>query len=190
MIVGENLEERPDKLDGKTLRMETGCGTMHITLNATEDYPIFEVFSVGGKNGSCHSVFVNFANIMISRALRLGDDPREIIDDIRHLTCPKSYGNGTKSCPQALAECMEKFLDESYDWDEIDEFEVVTGLDKSELEKSEETYSEVEGNETKDEIENNSGFEKCPECGEMSFNPASEGCSRCTNPQCGYSPCN
>jgi len=187
MIDGRNLVERPDKLEGKTFRLKSGCGNMHITINGTDEYPIFEIFTVGGKNGSCSSVFLDVSNILITRCLRLGDDPREIVETLKNYDCPKSSGNGTVSCPEGIANMMKAYLDENFDMEELDEFDRVNDLEyyNHNEDEVEDTYDEIEGKDTN--INENNNFEECPECHENTFNPSADGCAICFS--CGYSPC-
>lgn len=175
MIDGINLMERPKELDGKTMRMKSGCGTMHITINSTDEKPIFEIFTVGGKNGSCSSVFLDVMNILITRCLRLGDDPYEIVEVLKNMDCPKSNGCDKVSCPEGIGKAMEDYLDENYDFNdqEVNEYDLTK---KREYTKKENYDSN-----------NSLGYEECPECGEEAFNPTAEGCAICL--ECGFSPC-
>jgi|GEM_PF-3162632 len=188
-----NIEERPDELEGQTIKVDTACGNMFVTINTTENYPIFEVFAASGKTGSCSAAFVDALTRTISIGLRAGVDPDEIIEQIINIRCPKS--NSKKSCPEAIAQVMKDYLEENFTEIviEIEEFE-------NELEKGEdddyeyywEKNSESDVNyDTEIEVEVNTTegatTDNCPECGSSQFNPAAEGCAICLD--CGFSPC-
>ncbi len=157
-----NIEDRPNELEGRTLRVESGCGRIYITINKTKDYPVFEVFANSGKSGSCISSMLESLTKVISISLRAGVPAEDILKQIDASSCPMS-DEDVLSCPEAIAEGMERFLEEETDY--------------------ERPIIEENGND-----ENNSSpFEECPECGEETLDPSAEGCAICKN--CGYSPC-
>lgn len=186
-MIDENktLDKRPSDLDGKTIRIDTACGNMYVTINSTVKKPIFEVFAVSGKSGSCSAAVVDALTKTISIALRSGVDPEVIIEHIIGIGCPKS-GVNENSCPEGIAKAMKHYLEEEYE-------EIIVELDEEDYNEYDKMIEEVYDGEVKkqlceceEESEDNSNLEICPECGEKAMGTG-EGCGLCLN--CGYSPC-
>lgn len=157
------MEDRPHNLEGQTLKIETGCGNLYVTINSSVDKPIFEVFAQSGKNGSCSAAVTDALTTIISVATRSGVNPLDIIEHIEHIKCPKT-GTYTKSCPEAIAIAMQEYLVNNNYMDEIEE----------------NIY-----NYTRGEIDTNDSM-KCESCGSLSVNYV-EGCMTCMS--CGWSAC-
>jgi ribonucleoside-diphosphate reductase alpha chain len=119
------------------------------------------------KNGTCKSN-IDGLNRMISLALRSGTKVDEIIDQLKGITCAACTRvkiKGDKkidglSCPDIIA----KALDEEYKSNTVIYCE------------SKVLYENI-GNEN-----------KCPDCGAKL--QLTEGCQKCSNPDCFYSKCN
>lgn len=176
----KKLDKRPSDLDGKTIRVDTACGNMYVTINSTVKKPIFEVFAVSGKSGSCSAAVVDALTKTISIALRSGVDPEVVINHITGISCPKSSVD-ENSCPEGIAKAMKHYLEEEYE-------EILVELDEDDKETYDKYY--VEDDELNDVVKNkseeSSNLEICPECGEKAMGTG-EGCGLCLN--CGYSPC-
>lgn len=167
------IEDRPENLNGKTIQVETGCGNMYVTLNTKENYPIFEVFCVSNKTGSCASAVVDALNRIISLSLRAQIHPRTIIEQLQNIKCDKSI-TGNTSCPEAVANAMEDYLNDNF-----------VEIDIDNIEKEMDNYKDERNIDMN--INVNSNLEKCPECESEQYNPSVGGCDLC--PDCGYSSC-
>jgi len=101
---------RPRSLDGKTVKLRTGCGALFVTVNFDKDKKIREVFAYLGKSGSCFSSQVNSLCRMISVALRNDVPIEDITDHLKGQRCPTpSIDEGIEclSCSDAIAKAME-----------------------------------------------------------------------------------
>lgn len=76
------VRKRPDVMHGFTHRVQTGLGTLYLTVNEMDGKP-FEVFATIGKSG--HSVTAKAEAIgrLVSLALRSGIDVRDITAQLR-----------------------------------------------------------------------------------------------------------
>ena len=89
-------------LEGMTLKIETGCGNIYITVNHTKGGAIREVFAKIGKVGSCMSAHTDAEGRLSSMYLRSGGNIDKLIKHLQGISC----GNSTKdmpSCPTALS---------------------------------------------------------------------------------------
>ncbi len=151
---------------GTTNKYVTACGSFYLTINRDQEGHIVESFVNTSKNGTCKSN-IDGLNRLLSLALRSGVKIDEIVDQLQGITCSactRVKGKGDKkidglSCPDIIAKALEK--------EKTRTIEFATGV----LEK-------------KEEIEN---MDKCPECG--SAMQLMEGCSTCSNIDCGFSKC-
>ena len=104
---------RPLILEGKTIRMMTGCGRIYVTINKDER-GICEVLATIGKSGGCPASSSEALCRMISISLRIGMDVGEIIKHLKGINCPspvKVDGKDVSSCADAIAQCLEIYLD-------------------------------------------------------------------------------
>ncbi len=76
------VRSRPDCMYGFTQRVQTGLGTLYLTVNEMDGRP-FEVFATIGKSG--HSVTAKAEAIgrLVSLALRSGVDVRDVASQLR-----------------------------------------------------------------------------------------------------------
>ncbi len=103
---------RKDVLYGQTIRVNTGCGELYVTVNQDEK-GTFEVFLVLGKQGSCMATQLEALGRMISFAMRLGADVKDIIKQLKELQCPTAAWSGGKqvlSCSDAVALGLSQYL--------------------------------------------------------------------------------
>lgn len=158
--------------DGKTVRYDTGCGKLYLTINVDDNGEPIETFLTTGSDGGCQ-VMTEAVSRLTSMALRAGIAPEEIIDQLSSTsTCPSfmyQRGKGAeltgRSCSDVVGKALKKILETS------------NGLEK---------ISKEEITETEEENEIDSSLTpKCPECGNKLI--FEEGCSTCKN--CGYSNC-
>jgi len=154
------------KTYGVTDKYTTACGSFYLTINRDKEGNIVESFVNTSKNGTCKSN-IDGLNRLISLALRSGTKVDEIVDQLKGITCSACTRVKTKgekkinglSCPDIIA----KALEEEY---------------KNKTKITSEIISIIE------DISNEND---CPEC--HSPMQLAEGCSVCSNPDCGFSKC-
>lgn len=158
------IEPRPRPLvtQGRTEKIQTGCGNLYVTVNWDEQ-GMCEVFTQMGKSGGCAASQSEALSRMISVSLRAGVDPEAITKHLRGIRCPSpSWAEGGKvlSCADAVGIVMEHAVQYRE-----------TGLAATAITKN------------TDALDNLSGA--CPECGGALEHES--GCSVCRS--CGFSKC-
>ncbi|MDI6641721.1 MAG: vitamin B12-dependent ribonucleotide reductase [Elusimicrobiota bacterium] len=173
---------RPAVTSGATLRMQTGCGKMYVTINE-DDAGICELFSQLGKSGGCTASQVEAISRLISLALRSGIPSDEIIEQLKGIRCPTPMlieGKAILSCADAIAKGLEYYIKDKANPDLFRRAEFIRLNELAD--KSATTPQQKNQN-------NNLKFvgvcPECPECGAML--EVSEGCVLCRS--CGYSRC-
>jgi ribonucleoside-diphosphate reductase alpha chain len=98
---------------GQTMVMATGCGKLYVTINEDEHGP-FEVFAQMGKAGGCAASQTEALARMISLAFRSGVEAREVITQLKGISChlPSWEQGGGKivSCADAIAKALERVV--------------------------------------------------------------------------------
>jgi len=152
------------KTYGTTSKYKTSCGSLFITINRDKKGNIVESFVNTSKNGICKSN-VDGMSRMISLALRSGIKVDEIVDQLKHISCPacvRTKAKGEKldgmSCPDIIARSLEE------------EYKIKLNF----FGNSEEDKPAVK----------DSGTSSCPDCGEKLKHEG--GCVTCS---CGWSRC-
>lgn len=105
--------KRPDVTLGHTLRMNTGCGNLYVTINETEDGQPFELFNHMGKAGGCAASQNEAIGRLISYALRCGAEIDPLVKQLKGISCHRpSWGPDGKisSCADAIGKALEKYL--------------------------------------------------------------------------------
>ncbi len=106
--------KRPDAIIGVTRTMNTGCGTIYVTINEDENGHLFELFTHMGKAGGCASSQAEAIGRLVSLALRSNIEPDVIIKQLKGITCHnQTWANGGKitSCSDAIAKALEKYME-------------------------------------------------------------------------------
>ena len=97
--------ERPRKLPATSMKIETGCENMYITVSQSQN-ELFEVFVNSGKSGGCANAYNEAVGKLITIALRSGVKPDAIIKQLRGIRCPEKTMVGgigvINSCPDAI----------------------------------------------------------------------------------------
>jgi len=96
---------------GVTERVNTGCGSLYVSVNSDEQ-GICEVFTTLGKAGGCASAQLEATSRLISLALRSGVDTASVIKQLRGIRCPSiawEEGKSILSCADAIASVLEKY---------------------------------------------------------------------------------
>jgi len=106
--------KRPDAIIGETRTMNTGCGTIYVTVNEDGNGHLFELFTHMGKAGGCASSQAEAIGRLVSLALRSNIEPDIIIKQLKGITCHnQTWANGGKitSCSDAIAKALEKYME-------------------------------------------------------------------------------
>ena len=164
--------DRPRRTSGITERVRTGHGNMYVTVNFDEGTKPFELFGTLGKAGGCDSAQLEAISRLVSLALRSGIDPRNIVEQLRGITCCPAWDEGilVGSSPDAVALALERQLD----FDAADT--VLSPRSAVQLELLGRAGTNGNGY---------SSARKCPDCNAPVI--FQEGCAKCVS--CGWNKC-
>ncbi|PKL19049.1 MAG: ribonucleoside-diphosphate reductase, adenosylcobalamin-dependent [Spirochaetae bacterium HGW-Spirochaetae-5] len=161
---------RHDVTWGATRKMNTGCGSLYVTINEDEK-GIFEVFAAMGKGGGCAASQTEAIGRLISLGLRAGVDKEQIVKQLKGVRCPnQSWEKGGRiySCSDAIAKAIERYA----------------GIDNAKIENVMIDTAKFIA-ETNGKGHDNVVTGVCPDChGPLEFE---SGCSVCRG--CGFSRC-
>jgi len=165
--------KRAKRTIGITERVNTGCGSLYVTINS-DDAGLCEVFSTLGKAGGCASAQLEAVCRLITLALRSGVDASAVVKQLRGIRCPSIAWEGGKSvlsCADAIASVLERHVG--------GETDIVEKVEKEDIKPGKIT------GKTEDFglVRNIAG--QCPDCGGLLA--YQEGCFVC--PACGYTKC-
>ena len=113
---------RPKVTHGPTIRMETGCGHLYVTVNRDNDDELFEVFAHLGKTGGCAACQCEALTRQISIGIRCGVPVEEQIKQLLGIRCPGISGGSENpetyqmSCPEAIGQAILKEGGEHEEW--------------------------------------------------------------------------
>jgi ribonucleoside-diphosphate reductase alpha chain len=164
-------KDRPQVLEGKTIKVETGEGNLYVTINQDENSEPFELFATMGKSGGIAAAQTEAIGRLISLCFRSGIEPNHIIKLLRGIRSGKVMGFGTNrilSSPDGIAKALEIYLRPPLDL----EFDT---------EDSKVSESMIEESDLGEEV----SYEACQECGGVLEHGS--GCAVCHD--CGYSQC-
>lgn len=105
--------KRPETIKGATRHMNTGCGTLYVTVNEDGEGQLFELFTHIGKAGGCASSQSEAIGRLVSLALRSNIEPDVIINQLKGITCHNqtwSRGGKITSCSDAIAKALENYM--------------------------------------------------------------------------------
>jgi ribonucleoside-diphosphate reductase alpha chain len=175
------VEKKPEKITprkrakrttGVTEKVNTGCGSLYVTINSDEE-GLCEVFSTLGKAGGCASAQLEAMCRLITVSLRSGVDPASVVKQLRGIRCPSiawESGKSVLSCADAIGSVLEKHISAETEPENVGKKEIPQGKAT--------TKTEDFGL-----VRNIAG--QCPECGGLLA--YQEGCFVC--PNCGYTKC-
>ena len=108
--------ERPKVLNGKTVKIKTGCGNLYVTVNLNSSQPV-EVFARLGKAGGCSNSQNEALTRAISLGLKSGVPVEEYVNELKGLQCPNPNmfpkEDRILSCPDAIAKVLEEYCEET-----------------------------------------------------------------------------
>jgi hypothetical protein len=103
---------RPAVTVGHTVRMNTGCGNLYVTINENEEGLPFELFNHMGKAGGCAASQNEAIGRLISYAMRVGAPIDPLIKQLKGISCHRpAWGEEGKisSCSDAIGKALEKY---------------------------------------------------------------------------------
>ena len=103
---------RPSVTVGHTMRMNTGCGNLYVTVNEDEEGRAFELFNHMGKAGGCAASQNEAIGRLISYALRCGASIEPLIKQLKGISCHRpawSEDGKISSCADAVGKALEKY---------------------------------------------------------------------------------
>ena len=107
---------RPEILNGKTVRMKTGCGNLYVTVNLNGGKPV-EVFARLGKAGGCSNCQNEALARAVSLGLKYGVPVKGYVNELKGLQCPNPNmfpkEDRILSCPDAIAKVLEGYREET-----------------------------------------------------------------------------
>lgn len=104
------MKDRPEELEGITVKIKTGYGNLYITVNTLEGRP-FEVFAQIGKSGYSTMADTEAICRLISLGLRSGIPVSNIVEQLKGIGGSSPvFGNGglISSIPDAIAIVLHK----------------------------------------------------------------------------------
>lgn len=103
---------RPVQLHGRTHRINTGCGSLYVTINRNGDDGIKEVFASLGKCGSCSKASNEAITRCISVGLQNGVPVEKYISTLKGIRCDKVVVSQEHilSCSDGIAKILEQEL--------------------------------------------------------------------------------
>jgi ribonucleoside-diphosphate reductase alpha chain len=174
-LVGVMPRPRPAEVLGKTYKIDTGYGSLYVTVNNDEAGAPFEVFANIGKAGGFFAAKSEAICRLISLSLRSGIDSGEIVSQLKGIRGPMpswSERGMILSIPDAIAQILEEHSR--------------APQVKLDLQFEQKPEAEVKPQKTKvKSIADLGDIPECPSCGNIL--EMSEGCLICRG--CGYSKC-
>lgn len=179
--------KRPRVTHGYTEQIETGEGTLYVTINEDE-HGLCEVFASIGKSGGNAAAQSEAIGRLISLALRAGIDPRAIVKQLKGITGTNPVwhdGDLIRSTPDGIGRALERFLNErEHQQAELRLDDIIKGTPSG---KPIAFVDESEDSENGPVYMLGSRIpQECPECRLASL-CYEEGCLICKD--CGYSKC-
>jgi len=176
------VQERPQELFGRTVKMKTGSGELFLTINELNGVP-FEVFATIGKGGRSMAAKAEAIGRLVSLCLRAGINVEQIVKQLEGIGGDYQIfqeGRLIKSIPDAIANVLKTYKDEKPNdgkWNEDPAME--------------ELLQDIA--DMKETIKNPVGYSPesiCPQCGQPTLK-RDMGCRGgiCVNPDCGFSNC-
>lgn len=106
------MKNRPRELESKTIRIETGCGWLYITLGLQKN-EVVEISASLGKSGGCASANLKSITGLINMGLEKEVNLEDIYRELRGQRCHNIAGIKGKevySCSDGIAQALEPYL--------------------------------------------------------------------------------
>ena len=95
----------PEVIEGKTVKVSTGCGKMYVTINANSE--IVEVFCRLGKAGGCASAQTEAIGRLLTWGCKAGAKIEDAVGTLKGITCSEADGIIKNACPHSIAMAIE-----------------------------------------------------------------------------------
>ena len=103
---------RPKVLDGCTVKMRTGCGSLYVTVNRL-GAKCHELFARAGKAGGCAASQCEAIGRLVSLAWRKGATAEEVVDQLKGISCQlqdEKDPERADSCADGVAKAIAMVL--------------------------------------------------------------------------------
>ncbi|HWG89539.1 MAG TPA: vitamin B12-dependent ribonucleotide reductase [Candidatus Thermoplasmatota archaeon] len=185
---------RPDVVVGTTQKIETGYGSLYVTINE-DDQGLFEVFAAIGRGGGYTASFTEAIARLTSLCLRSGIEAEDIIHQLEGIRSPKiawDHREKIMSVPDAVAKALRRQVNGELHksiqarLDSVAPKASQKAVAVAKVETDTEADKEL-GNEEEmvREMVRKGMNPECPECENVLS--LQEGCVKCLS--CGYSEC-
>ena len=156
---------RPNEMSGITSKIQTGHGSLYVTMNKDSSNQIKEVVAWTGKSGACEHAASEAFGRLISTAIQFGVPMSIIIKQLKGIECCPQFWNGKRvsSPPDGIAQILENTF---YTSIEPSSTKVLTQL-------------------SSDDVSINTSKNLCKDCSTQLVEQS--GCITC--PSCGWSKC-
>lgn len=107
----DEMMTRPQVLQGTTRQVETGSGTVYVTVNEHEGRPV-EVFATLGRCGSEERALTEAIGRLLSEALQSGIPVTKLRRKLRGISSEATVGLGPNkvlSVPDAIGRVLEEY---------------------------------------------------------------------------------
>ena len=156
---------RPHEMSGLTSKIQTGHGSLYVTMNKDSSGQIKEVVAWTGKSGACEHAASEAFGRLISTAIQFGVPMPVLVKQLKGIECCPQFFQGRRitSPPDGIAQILESTFTNTKE----DDIPVATAPYFSE------SVPQV-------------GFkQRCPDCSEVLLEQS--GCPTCSS--CGWSKC-
>ena len=110
-----NRIERPKFVQGETIKLTTGCGSLYVSVGYLDGRKPIEVFATMGKAGGCTTCQNEALTRSITLGLKYGIPLQEIIEELENLECPNKnmwpVEERVLSCADGIAKALRRFTD-------------------------------------------------------------------------------
>lgn len=98
------------KLKGGTYKIETGCGSLYVTINKDpSNTKPQEIFINMGKAGGCVASQVESLGRTIALLFRCGIPIQSIFKQLKGIRCHRPIHGGAQSCTDGVSILLEQF---------------------------------------------------------------------------------
>ena len=111
-FIDESDEEdwtRPNEMIGTTSKIQTGHGSLYVTMNKDGNHQIKEVVAWTGKSGACEHASSEAMGRLISTAIQFGVPMSVLAKQLKGIECCPHFWNGKRitSPPDGIAQILE-----------------------------------------------------------------------------------
>jgi len=103
---------RPNEMIGVTSKIQTGHGSLYVTMNKDSNHQVKEVVAWTGKSGACEHAASEAMGRLISTAIQFGVPMSVLVKQLKGIECCPHFWNGKRitSPPDGIAQILENAL--------------------------------------------------------------------------------